>query len=135
MAKGVIFTFEGLPGFKEALERATEEVRTKVSKLMEETAYDVRDSARDNVRASTNGDDDLADNIIVTGRRLSWRVGISDAVITRRGGDRVHQRPFIYGYILEWGSIKQPAEPFMRPASDTHLARFQSRIPSTGLVI
>lgn len=135
MAKGVIFTFEGLPGFKDALERATEEIRTKVSKVMEETAYDVRDTARANVLRTTNGDGDLADEIIVTGRRLSWRVGISDAVLARRGGDRVHQRPFIYGAILERGSRTQPAEPFMRPAADTHLARFQSRLPAIGLVI
>lgn len=135
MARGVIFSFEGLPGFKDALERATEEIRTKVSKLMEETAHDVRDTAHGNVLASTHGDGDLADAIIVTGRRLNWRVGISDVVVARRGGDRIHQRPFIYGAILERGSHDQPAEPFMRPAADTHLARFQSRLSGVGLVI
>lgn len=135
MAKGVVFTFEGLPGLKDALERATNGVRAKVSKLMEATAYDVQASAQDNVRASTQGDDDLASAIIVTGARLNWRVGVSDVVVSRRGGDRVHQRPFIYGHILEHGNRKQPAEPFMRPAADTHLARFQSRLSAIGLVI
>lgn len=135
MAKGVIFSFEGLPGFKDALERATEDIRRKVSILMEATANDVRDDAQSNVLGTTTGDGDLADAIMVTGRRLTWRVGISDVVVSRRGGDRVHQRPFIYGHILEHGTHDQPAEPFMRPAADTHLARFQSRLSGIGLVI
>lgn len=133
MARGVVFTFEGLPGFKDALERATEEIRTKVSKLMEETAHDVLDTAQANL--NTDGEGDLADALMVTGRRLNWRVGISDVVVARRGGDRIHQRPFIYGAILERGTHDQPAEPFMRPAADTHLARFQSRLSGIGLVI
>lgn len=135
MAKGVVFTFEGLPGFKDALERAAEEIRLKVGKVMEQTAHDVRDTARSNVERTTGGDGDLAEQIIVIGRRLNWRVGISDAVISSRGGDRVHQRPFIYGAILERGSRHQPAEAFMRPAADSHLARFQDRLPQIGLVI
>lgn len=135
MARGVVFTFEGLPGLKDALERASAEVKAKVSALMEETAFDVKDDARANVLASTNGDGDLADAIIVTGKGLSWRVGISDVVVSRRGGDRVHQRPFLYGHILEHGTHDQPAEPFMRPAADSHLARFQSRLGNVGLVI
>lgn len=135
MAKGVIFTFEGLPGLKDALERASTDIKAKVSALMEETAHNVRDDARGNVLASTDGDGDLADAIIVSGKGLSWRVGISDVVVSRRGGDRVHQRPFLYGYILEHGTHDQAAEPFMRPAADSHLARFQSRLSSVGLVI
>jgi len=135
MAKGrVIFTFEGIPGMKLALEKATEEIRSKVNVLMEQTAYEVRDDARGNVRASTNGDGDLADAIIVEGRRLNWRVGVSDVVVASRGGDRVHQRPFIYGAILERGRIDQGAEPFMRPAADSHLARFQTRLQGVMVI-
>jgi hypothetical protein len=133
--KGVTFTFEGLPGFKDALQRATDEIRLKVSRLMEETAYAVQADARGNVRGSTGGDGDLEDAIIVVGSRLNWRVGVSDVVLSRRGGDRVHQRPFLYGYILEHGTHDQSAEPFMRPAADGHLARFQGRLPQLGLVI
>lgn len=135
MAKGVTFTFEGLPGFKDALERAVDDVRKKVSVLMEQTAVDVRDDARNNVRRSTRGDGDLEDAIIVLGKGFNWRVGISDVVIPSRGGDRIHQRPFIYGAILERGDHGQDAEAFMRPAADSHLARFQSRLSTVGLVI
>jgi HK97 gp10 family phage protein len=135
MAKPITFRFEGLPGFKDALERATNEVRAKVSTLMEDTAADVRDSAQANVRAYTHGDGDLEDAIVMEGKRLNWRVGVTDVVVSSRGGDRVHQRPFIYGHILEHGTHDQPAEPFMRPAADEHLPKFQGRLPTIGIVI
>lgn len=135
MAKGVSFSFEGLPGFKDALDRAAADIRAPVAALMEETAYAVRDDARANVLASTKGDGDLARVIIVLGKGTNWRVGLSDQVFPGRGGDRVHQRPFIYGAILEHGKRLQSAEPFMRPAADSHLMRFQSRLNGVGLVI
>ena len=135
MAKGVSFSFEGLPGFKDALDRAAADIRAQVAALMEETAYAVRDDARANVLASTKGDGDLARVIIVLGKGTNWRVGLSDQVFPGRGGDRVHQRPFIYGAILEHGKRLQSAEPFMRPAADSHLMRFQSRLNGVGLVI
>jgi hypothetical protein len=134
MAKtlGPTFSFQGLPVFKDLHERATDEVRAKVYALMEQTALDVRDTARAHVDVD---DGDLRDNIITEGKGKFWRVGISDAVISRRGGDRIHQRPFIYGWIQEYGNKDQPADPFMRPAADTHLARFQSRLPDITKVI
>jgi len=135
VANGTTFSFEGLPGFKDALDRAAADIRAQVAALMEETAYAVRDDARANVIASTKGDGDLARAIIVIGKGTSWRVGLSDQVFPGRGGDRVHQRPFIYGHILEHGKRLQPAEPFMRPAADSHLMRFQSRLNGVGLVI
>lgn len=136
-AGAIVFSFERLPGFKDALERATKDVRRQVSALMEDTSYAVQADAKANVRASTHGDGDLEDAIIVLGKTgaLNWRIGLSDAVIPGRGGDRIHQRPFIYGYILEHGSKHQPAEPFMRPAADGHLARFHTRLSTTGVVI
>lgn len=130
MAQGATFTFEGIPGFRDALERAADDIRAKVSGTMERTAHNVRDTAR-----SYLDDGDLSSQIIVTGRRLNWTVGISDAVIPSRGGDRVHQRPFIYGAIRERGTRHQGARPFMRPAADIHLPRFQSELPNIGLVI
>lgn len=136
-AGAVVFSFDGLPGFKDALDRASKEIRLQVSALMEETAYAVQADARANVRASTRGDGDLERAIIVIGKKggTNWRVGLSDATVAGRGGDRVHQRPFIYGFILEHGSKNQTADPFMRPAADGHLARFQSRLNGVGLVI
>jgi len=135
VAKGTTFSFEGLPGFKDALDRAAADIRAQVAALMEETAYAVRDDARANELASTAGDGDLARAIIVIGKGTSWRVGLSDQVFPGRGGDRVHQRPFIYGHILEHGKRLQSAEPFMRPAADSHLMRFQGRLSQIGLVI
>lgn len=131
-ARGVIFEIQGLAGFKAALERATDDVRKRVSVAMEETASAVKSSAQARVE-----DGDLRRSIITTPRKgeldLSWSVGIGDDVFSNRGGDRVHQRPFIYGAILEHGSVKQAARPFMRPAADTELARFESRLQLTGL--
>jgi hypothetical protein len=133
MRKGVVFAVVGLPGFQDALDRATKEIRAQVSALMEETANDIRDTARAHVSVE---DGDLRDQIIVIGKGLNWGIGISEAVIARRGGDRIHQRPFIYGAILERGSRPgEAARPFMRPAADSHLARFQSRLASIGIVI
>lgn len=136
-AGAVVFSFDGVPGFKDALERASKDVRRQVSALMEETARAVQADARANVRASTRGDGDLERAIIVVGTKggTNWRVGLSDATVAGRGGDRVHQRPFIYGFVLEHGSRYQSAEPFMRPAADGHLARFQAKLNGVGLVI
>lgn len=133
MPRGVVFEIQGLQGFRAALERATDEVRKQVSLAMEETADAVKAAAQSHVE-----DGDLRRSIITTPRKgdldLTWSVGISDAVYASRGGDRVHQRPFIYGAILEHGSKKQAARPFMRPAADTELARFETRLRLTGLV-
>lgn len=133
--KGIFYELQGFVGFKAALQQAADEVKQRVSIAMQETAEAVRDHAR----ASVSVDDgDLRRSIIATSRSgaldLTWSVGISDDVFASRGGDRVHQRPFIYGAILERGSRKQPARPFMRPAADVELARFESRIQLTGLV-
>jgi HK97 gp10 family phage protein len=130
-ARGVVFELQGLQGFRAALERATDDVRKQVSQAMEDTAEAVRARAQSSVE-----DGDLRHAIITSGKHggLTWRVGISDDVFPSRGGDRVHQRPFIYGAILEHGSRKQAARPFMRPAADVELPRFQSRIQLTGLI-
>lgn len=130
MPKGVTFEVQGLQGFRAALERATDDIRARVSQAMEATAYAVQAGAR----AHLSDDGDLSDAIIVTGRKLSWRVGISDIVIPGRGGDRIHQRPFIYGAIRERGSKKQPARPFIRPAADEEFERFNQRVNLAGLV-
>jgi hypothetical protein len=130
------FSFEGIPGFLDALERATAPVRERVRDLMRETAHDVRDTARQNV---PQDEGDLADEIIVVEGRgrggMSFTIGISDAVVTRRGSNRIHQRPFIYGAIIERGSRFNGPEPFMRRSADFHLARFQTRLGQVGLVI
>lgn len=131
--KGVVFEIQGLPGFKAALERATDDIRKRVSLAMEETAEAVKVRAQESVE-----DGDLRHSIITSGRRgaldLTWSVGISDAVFSSRGGDRIHQRPFIYGAILERGSKNQSARPFMRPAADVELPRFEARVNLTGLL-
>lgn len=133
MPSGVTYELQGLVGFRDALERATNEVRARVSLAMEETANAIQESARAHVE-----DGDLRREIITSSRSgrldLTWSVGIGETVYASRGGDRVHQRPFIYGAILERGSIKQPARPFMRPAADAELDRFQSRVNLAGLV-
>lgn len=134
MAGRVVYELQGFVGFKAALESASEEIKKRVSVAMEETALAVRDHARTSVE-----DGDLRRSIITTRRSgsldLSWSVGISDDVFASRGGDRVHQRPFIYGAILERGSKKQGARAFMRPAADSELSRFESRVHLAGLVI
>jgi hypothetical protein len=65
-AGNINFSFEGLPGLKDALDRAAADIRAQVAALMEETAYAVRDDARANVIASTAGDGDLAVAIVST---------------------------------------------------------------------
>lgn len=133
MPIGVTFELQGLAGFRAALERATDDVRARVSQAMEVTAVAVQEHAQASVE-----DGDLRREIVITPRSgprdLTWAVGISDAVIPGRGGDRVHQRPFIYGAILERGSVKQPARPFMRPAADVEFERFNQRVNLAGLV-
>lgn len=131
-AKGVIFELQGFVGFKAALDKAVEDVKARVSQAEEATANAIRDRAQASVE-----DGDLRHSIITSGRSgkldLTWSVGISDAVYPDRGGDRIHQRPFIYGAILERGSKKQAARPFMRPAADVEIAAFEARLTLTGL--
>lgn len=134
MASGVSFEIQGLPGFRAALERAVDEVRANVGKAMEESAYAIRDDAVAHIEGAHTEAGDLRRAIIVEGRKLSWRVGIAETVVSSRGGDRVHQRPFIYGAILERGSKKQGARAFMRPAADKEESRFQQRVNRAGLV-
>ncbi len=133
MADRVVFSLEGIPGLEFALERATADVVRQVMSLVDETARDIQAEAKSRI---DDEEGDLRDAIIVAGRGKTRVVGIAETVVTRRGSNRVHQRPFIYGYILENGSVKQPARAFMRPAADIHLARFQSRLGGIeGLVI
>lgn len=140
MAKGVVFEIQGLPGFKLALEQATDEIRRRVSLAQEETARAVVERAQATVSVDLG---DLRKAIISTPRRgptdLTWSVGISNEVFPSRikpgtKADRIHERPFIYGAILERGDRGQTAKPFMRPAADAELARFESRINLTGLL-
>lgn len=136
---GVVFQIQGLPGFKAALERAADDVRRRVSLAEEATANAVQGRAQASVE-----DGDLRRAIITSGRRgpldLTWSVGISDVVVSSRTplgrkANRVHERPFIYGAILEKGSKRQSARPFMRPAADAELPLFESRVNLTGLAI
>ncbi len=139
-SKGVIFEIQGLPGFKLALEQAADEIRRRVSLAEEETALTIVERARASVSVDRG---DLRKAIISTPRSgpldLTWTVGISDDVFPLRTtpgtkANRVHERPFIYGAILERGDHGQSAKPFMRPAADAELPRFESRINLTGLL-
>lgn len=134
-ARGVIFEIQGLPGFKAALERAADQLRANVAAAMQETAVAVRGHARELVDVEEG---DLREHIVAEGKNLNWRVGIDDGVVTTRrqsGRDRIHQRPFIYGAILERGNRNQNAKPFMRPAADAEEARFLARIEQAGLKV
>lgn len=133
MADRVVFSLEGIPGLTDALERATADVVRQVMDLVDETAHDIQREAQSGI---DDDEGDLRDAIVVRGKGRTRVIGIAETVVTRRGSNRVHQRPFIYGYILEHGTAKQPARAFMRPAADVHLARFQSRLSGIqGLVI
>lgn len=133
MADRVVFSIEGIPGLTDALERATADVVRQVMGLVDETARDIQAEAKSRI---DDHEGDLRDAIIVVGKGKTRVIGIAETVVTRRGSNRVHQRPFLYGYVLEHGSVKQPARAFMRPAADIHLARFQSRLSGIeGLVI
>lgn len=133
MSDRVVFSLEGIPGLTDALERASADVVRQVMDLVDETARDIQAEAKSRI---DDDEGDLRDAIIVVGKGKSRVVGIAETVVTRRGSNRVHQRPFIYGYVLENGSVKQPARAFMRPAADIHLPRFESRLGGIeGLVI
>ena len=125
---GVVFEIQGIPGFKAALERASDAVVANVLAAEEVTALAVRDRARADV-----GPGDLADAINAARKGKSWAVGIDDRVVETRGGDRVHKRPFIYGAIKERGEHNQAANPFMTRAADAELPKFEGRVRAAGL--
>jgi len=61
---------------------------------------------------------DLRRAIVVTGRGLTFRVGLEGGAVGSRGGSSSHQDPAVYGGMVEYGSAEQGPRPFMRPAAE-----------------
>lgn len=114
----VEFELVGMRGFEQALERASADVRRQCERVCQDTAFRVKHRAQ---ALAPKDRGDLARNISVQGKGLSWRVGILDVSLPSRGGrNTAHQNPWVYGTWYEYGFVtrKIQARPFMRPAAE-----------------
>jgi HK97 gp10 family phage protein len=127
MATEVTVKMEGLVGVLELLKQLPAEVVSKrggpVRSALRKGAVVLHKEAKRNLEAVTAGDDTtglLVDNLVVTrGKMLPGENGEKYLVRVRaksyqRKGAKVTTRKT--ASLLEYGSAKQPAEPWLRPA-------------------
>lgn len=130
------FQIVGVRGFEQALERASEEVRRRCARVVQDTAFRVKHRAQ---ALAPKDRGDLARNIAAQGKGLNWRVGILDVTLPSRGGaNSAHLNPWVYGVWYEYGFVTRniSAQPFMRPAAEAEAARHQDALTqalSSGL--
>lgn len=130
MAKGVSFELTGLRDLQSLLENASAQTRAAVAKVNEDTAYAVQARARANAPKDRG---DLARAIQVSGKGMTWRVGLQDARISSRGGrNSAHLNPSVYGVWIEYGTRYYSKHPFMRPAADAEQARYETRVDAAA---
>jgi HK97 gp10 family phage protein len=127
MATEVTVKMEGLVGVLELLKQLPAEVVSKrggpVRSALRKGAVVLHKEAKRNLEAVTAGDDTtglLVDNLVITrGKMLPGENGEKYLVRVRaksyqRKGAKVTTRKT--ASLLEYGSAKQPAEPWLRPA-------------------
>ena len=125
------FRMDGARGLKDALEKGGEQIATRVSRALEQTARNVQLAAQGHAPRDKG---DLVRAIKYTGKGLNWRVGIDNVTLTLRGGNSAHQNPAVYGVWYELGFVTRniQSQPFMKPAADAeeqaHVERTEQAI-------
>jgi hypothetical protein len=125
------FKLDGARGLQDALERGGENIKARVSRACEQTARNVQREARAH---APHDKYDLWRAIQVSGKGLSWRVGLDNVTLTMRGGNSAHQNPSVYGVWYEYGFKTKDidAVPYMKPAADSeeqaHVERTEAAI-------
>lgn len=132
MADGVEFSLIGLDGLLRKLEAVQKDTKRrggraalrKAARLVEEAA---RQGAKRLDDAKTGRA--IADNVATrwNGRRfkqtgdLAFRVGVLKGAVLKDGGDPSAGAPTPHWRLLEFGTEKMPAQPFMRPALEQNI--------------
>lgn len=134
---GASFEMIGIPGLQQSLDALRDDVRARLADALEDTAHAIQATAKTLVPIDKG---DLARAIQISGKGLSWRVGLEDSRIPGRGGtNSAHLNPWVYGIWYEIGFLTRniQAQPFMQPARDReephHVARVE-RALNQGLL-
>lgn len=110
MAK-VTVQIEGMEGVRDALRRVPDQTRVLMADVIAKTAF----SARQRTIASAPRDSgQLRSSITSSSRGLSGRVDVAGLA---------H-----YWRFLEYGTVRIPARPFVRPAAEAESVVFEQRI-------
>lgn len=126
MAKTSI-RIEGLQQLKTAMQNLSEDVRKKVAfQAVLAGAGVIRKAAKVNAPVAAEAYEDEDGNLIqpgnigkniVTRRQKTTTPGQAAYVVTVKGkGKSVKGQPYRIGVLQEFGTVKQPPRPFMRPA-------------------
>lgn len=127
MADGVVFSITGLDSLLGKLESVSYDVRRKGGRAaLRKAAQVVMQKARDGAERIDDKETgrSIADNIALrwngklfkqTGD-LGFRVGVLHGAVLKDGGDLSPNSPTPHWRLIEFGTEKMAAAPFMRPA-------------------
>ena len=125
MASVVTIKIEGLQQLGERMRKLSSDVALKTSRAATNAAAQViKKKAKANITASPSvRTGRLRDAVIVKKVPKSQEQYTSEHLVTVRGrgkkGTKAATNSAPYAHFLEWGTIKMPAEPFLRPAMDS----------------
>lgn len=108
----------GLEALKALVRSIPDVVRTHMGDVIETTSFAVASRARATVRVETGA---YKAAITSTAKGLSGRVGVAAGVFNGR-------RPEIYWRFVEFGTVKTPAHPTFRAATESETPGFEARI-------
>lgn len=127
---GALYQLDGIRGFEADIQRASADMRAKLSSAASSTAIAIKNKAQ---ALAPKDKGDLAANISFEGKGLNWIVGIRDVTLPSRGGkNTAHLNPWVYGVWYEFGFVtrKIQAQPYMRPAAESEDGAHRQRVES-----
>lgn len=132
MADGVQFSLTGLESLLAKLETVQTETKRKGGRAaLRKAARLVEAAARQGAQRLDDAKTGraIADNVATrwNGKRfkqtgdLAFRVGVLKGAVLKEGGDPASGAPTPHWRLLEFGTEKMPAQPFMRPALEQNI--------------
>lgn len=132
MADGVDFTLSGVDGLLGKLEEVSDDLRRKGGRsALRRAAGIIADRAKSNARRIDDPGTgrSIADNIALrwNGRLfrrtgdLGFRVGVQYGAVLKKHPDKSANSPTPHWRLIEFGTEKMKAQPFMRPAAENSI--------------
>lgn len=137
MADGVDFSLTGMDSLLGKLEEVSDDLRRKGGRAALRRAGNVIvDKAKANARRLDDPETgrSIADNVALrwNGRlfkqtgNLGFRVGVLHGAVLAKHPDKAKNAPTPHWRLLEFGTEKMPAQPFMRPAAESSISEVVS---------
>lgn len=132
MADGVDFTLTGMDSLLGKLDEISDDLRRKGGRAALRRAGNVIvDKAKANARQldDTSTGRSIADNVALrwNGRlfkqtgNLGFRIGVAHGAVLQKHPDKSANAPTPHWRLLEFGTEKMKAQPFMRPAAESSI--------------